>query len=154
MPAHRRQGMPIDEFVDWILNESTTTDGQCKLWTRYVDPGGNPRVSYEGKSHYVRHILLEFYEGPRPEGMSAASTCGNKLCINPKHIAWLSHQATCIQRSKNAIKNGRFKMPAEMVPAIRHMHANGKTCKQIAATLNMSYQTVHRVINRKSWNWL
>lgn len=62
-----------------------TSDGHL-LWTGGL-ANGYPAAKHEGKTVYVKRLVWEHENGPIPEGAVMISTCGQRACIEPSHLA-------------------------------------------------------------------
>lgn len=66
--------VPADANTCWTWSGQTDKDGYGTFW---VSAGELIRVH---RASFERHV------GPIPEGALVVQSCGNKLCINPKHM--------------------------------------------------------------------
>ena len=62
-----------------------TPDGHL-LWTGGL-ANGYPAAKHEGKTVYVKRLVWEEINGPVPEDAVVISTCGQRTCIEPFHLA-------------------------------------------------------------------
>lgn len=62
-----------------------TPDGHT-LWTGAL-ANGYPAGKHEGKTVYLKRLIWEETHGPIPEGFVVTSTCGERTCIEPGHLA-------------------------------------------------------------------
>jgi hypothetical protein len=118
---------------------SKDTD-ECQEWPMSVNGSGAPQMSWEGKSRLVTHIVWEL-EGrtyPRPPTMRAHS-CGNRICVNPKHLILANKQST----------NPGTRLTDEEIDIIWQMHSEDYTKNHIATYLGRSWQSVHYVLTGK-----
>jgi hypothetical protein len=51
---------------------------------------GYPAAKHDGKTVYVKRLLWEQENGPIPEGAVVISTCGQRTCVEPSHLALTS----------------------------------------------------------------
>jgi hypothetical protein len=61
-------------------------DFHCWVWAGTVDHG-SPKVRLNGAYHSARRLSWESWRGPIPKGKVLVPRCGNRLCINPDHLA-------------------------------------------------------------------
>jgi hypothetical protein len=74
-----------------MMGRVVEADGDCHIWKGHVDDKGYPRAklhvgSGKQRGSPVQREWWRLYRGS-PSGMWIGTTCGNKLCVNPKHIA-------------------------------------------------------------------
>lgn len=100
---HRNQKFVADAL-------SANTDA-CIVWpfaVRKSSGYGAFSVRKDGKQcHYDVHrfVCIEAH-GAAPQNMpEAAHSCGNKLCINPRHLYWASHK----QNMEDAKRHGTLR---------------------------------------------
>lgn len=62
-----------------------TPDGH-RLWTGGL-ANGRPAVKFQGRTVYLRRLLWEATHGPIPDGLVVVCTCGERLCVEPTHLA-------------------------------------------------------------------
>ena len=62
-----------------------TPDGHL-LWTGGL-ANGYPAAKHEGRTVYAKRLMWEEANGPICEGAVVVSTCGERTCIEPSHLA-------------------------------------------------------------------
>lgn len=68
------------------LLAKTEDYGNCMEWTGYYQ-NRTPFASHNGVLTSVRKMIAEFNGMEVPEGHFVGTTCGNKRCVNPDHLA-------------------------------------------------------------------
>ena len=58
----------------------------CVLWDGAVDWDGYPRVHYRGRTQAGQRVSYLIHVGPIPYKHWVIRTCGNILCLNPRHL--------------------------------------------------------------------
>lgn len=112
---------------------------------------------YRNKKHIRAHrLVFEECFGTIPEGLVIRHKCDNPRCINPEHLELGTNKENmrdAVERDRNAKgeKNGRSKLTEEKVREIRNMVSTGMQTKEIAKTLNISFETTKKVRERKTW---
>ena len=48
---------------------------------------GRPAVKFQGRTVYLRRLLWEAAHGPIPDGLVVVCKCGERLCVEPSHLA-------------------------------------------------------------------
>ena len=62
-----------------------TPDGHT-LWLGAL-ANGYPAGKHEGRTVYLKRLIWEQMHGPIPEGNVVISSCGERTCIEPSHLA-------------------------------------------------------------------
>lgn len=122
-----------DECVDWPFN--TTKKGY---------PVYKKRDGFSNSAH--RRICRDTYREPSDAKMDAAHSCGNKLCVNPKHLRW----ATRKENAKDRIGHGTNgkKLTLEQVEQIRQ---DKRLYLEIARDFNIHPSNVGYIKKFKIW---
>lgn len=138
-------------------------DGECWNWTGAVQTcGATPTMRWNGATGSVRRFIL-VDKGNAPAGRTLATyTCGNPLCVNPAHLAWVSrksvqqrttrersHQSDIIRNKKIADKARQHsKLTHEQALAVREAEGNQYV---IAARFGISQATVSAIKTGRTW---
>jgi hypothetical protein len=69
-----------------VMSRTTRTPDGHLLWTGGL-ANGRPATKHNGKTVYVKRLVWEEVNGPIPEGAVVISTCGERTCIEPSHLA-------------------------------------------------------------------
>jgi hypothetical protein len=81
-----RLRVPSDEVQDRFWAK-VKFDEDCWLWiaaTRASD--GIGVFGLEGKIHYAHRVAFVIVHGDIPENFDVRRSCGNKLCVRPRHL--------------------------------------------------------------------
>ncbi len=123
----------IDECINWPFN--TTVMGY-PVYKRN-----------DKKTDLVHRQICEDVNGkPESNRLDVAHSCGNRLCVNPKHLRW----ATRKENHKDKIKHGTNgkKLTLEQVKQIR---ADKRYYKEIAKDYGVGVLAIHKIKTFKSW---
>jgi hypothetical protein len=69
-----------------LMTRTTRTPEGHLLWTGAL-ANGRPATKHDGRTVYVKRLVWEEANGPIPLGMVVVSTCGERTCIEPAHLA-------------------------------------------------------------------
>ncbi len=133
---------------------STIDSDECQIWPYSLCEGyGNIRISL--KKIGVHRLSLMNHEEPPDDGKYfAAHKCGNRACLNPKHLYW----ATQLENSQDKYlhdtvpfgnKSCHAKLSEQEVWEV--FHATGRPQTAIAKTYGVTQSTVSRIKNKMNW---
>ncbi len=80
--------VPSEEVQDrfWDKVDSTSEDG-CWAWQAAVRPADGVGVfGLDGKILYAHRLAYVVSRGLIPEGFEVRRSCGNRLCVRPRHL--------------------------------------------------------------------
>jgi hypothetical protein len=80
-------------------------DGECWLWLGAINRRGYPYVKWRGRARRAHRLAYAEYIGPIPDGLELDHECKRKRCINPWHLAPVTH-AVNMARGIEAIRAG------------------------------------------------
>lgn len=125
---------------------------QCTLWDRgrcgdYGTIGGPQRCH--------RLVCTWTHGNPEP-GMHAAHTCGNSLCVNPKHLRWATPQQNIDDKARHGTnvhgeQHHMARLTVRDVHAVRRNRAAGYSLAELARMFGVSKSQVHRIVGHKNW---
>lgn len=117
-----RQKTPAVEFCELVI--SSSVDG-CIDWPYGTDGVGYGRFWLNGvRVAAHRHVCVGAHGAPPADKNQVAHSCGNRLCVNPKHLRWASQSENETDkvahgRSARGEANGNAKLTAPQVIEIR-----------------------------------
>lgn len=109
VPSYRKQRCaPGSTLIERIctIGWDVTPEG-CWNWRGSTLPNGRARLNMHNKGIFPYRATYEAVYGPIPEGLVAAHTCHNHLCINPDHI-------------KPSTQKENMNMPREVLSELVH----------------------------------
>lgn len=133
-------------------NLITDTD-ECILWTGQIVKGGTGagygRIFYrsdEGNNKVMsaHRVSYYIYNGPLDPELVIRHTCGNKSCVNPRHLV----QGTQAEnnRDRARLREDKRYLSQEQVAEIRKLTAEGRmTHVQIAAQFGVTVPSIDRI---------
>lgn len=141
---------------------SSVTD-ECILWP-YANSRGYPKMwvgpTKARRLMSVHRLACEREHGPQPIGMpDAAHRCGNRGCINRRHVRWTTsrenHADKIIHgRTNRGERHGHSKLTTQEVLRIKERLAVGERKKVIAADYGVVHGCISRIERGITWSWL
>lgn len=143
------------------IRSSCDEVGRCLIWRGGVQSGGYPIMSHKGRPEAVRRVvalLLGFSLKPR---QPVTCTCGERLCLSPKHIK----PTTRAKLLKQAYRNGRRGGVVEImrreaslrarakltIEDVRQLRASDEPAALAAQRLGVGAQAIRAARAGRSW---
>ena len=108
----------------------------CWNWTGSKTRGGYGKFSDKGKQARAHKWLCELVTGRVKKGFDVHHTCGNRVCVNPRHLRVLSHSENMHEAARRGAwageKNSNAKLTEGEVHLIRVLHDLGESVEEIA----------------------
>jgi hypothetical protein len=127
---------------------------ECIPWPYSLDRYGYGQCRFRGKVVRVHNWICRQIEGePPPDMTDAAHLCGNRTCVNHRHIRWASRKTNAGEghshtNDQKGEANKMAKLTKEDVRAIRRARASQP---KIAARYGIHQTTVSQIKLRKRW---
>lgn len=130
--------------------------GECWIWRGGTRNGyGHFWLRPRGvRAHRFAYILMH---GPIPDEIKVLHSCDNRPCVRHDHLfvgTPVDNMRDARNKGRLAVgeANGRAKLTASQVIAVRGFHAGGLTQKSIATTFGVDRSTVWAVLRGLTWN--
>lgn len=92
----------------WI--NKVDASGDCWEWTAATTDTGYGRFSLGGRTVAAHRAGVELLVGPIPTGLEIDHLCRKRSCVNPDHLALVTHAENLRRRSPTqGTANGRAK---------------------------------------------
>ena len=147
----------VPDFIDRLL--SLEVDG-CVYWPFAAQPNGYGVFTMQGKTYRAHRYICTKVHGARDQKIEAAHECGNRLCVNPKHLAWKTRHQNQMDRvthgtSNRGCRQWMNRLTEIDVRAIR-VEVSKKLDSQrtIAQKFGVGVKTINDIARRKTWDWL
>ena len=132
---------------DELLQMIAGARDECVLWP-YAKSKGYGRVFAAGETRRAHVVVCEFAHGAKPIGCEVAHSCGERSCVNPRHLRW----ATAAENSADRIAHGRQtrRLSVEQVREIRQLGPSMKQ-RDIAKRFGIKHSTVGQILRGITW---
>ena len=144
------------EAAEWFIDSLSLETQDCIVW-----PFSNVRgyaVRQKGKKLVrVCREVCEIENGPPPAvDLQAAHSCGNRMCVNRKHLRWATAQENSDDKAIHGTQTrgsdvAVSKLKEEDVKVIRERLSQGKTLTEMAQIYSVSIPTIARVRDFATW---
>lgn len=147
----------------WGCQRSGLRAGTVGNWHRLKDVtigrgyrGVRLGVAGVHKTHYIHHLILAAFVGPRPPGMEACHGPGGKRDNRPENLRW----DTPAENVRDKFRHGtqpmgslhyRAKFTEEDIPAIRRRLECGESPTAVARGLGVNSSTIENIRDRRTW---
>jgi len=135
----------------WIMQQLDHQGDNCLLWPFCCCTPGYGSFTHK-KTHYLAHrFMCEKTHGPAPEGYHAAHSCGNRRCVNPRHLSWKSPSANQLDRRQHGTamiqQNKLTKLQARQIRQLKGI----ETTPETAAKYGVTESNVRHIQDGKTW---
>ncbi len=148
---HRRGGGKGITF----LNATLLSDSDdCIEWPFYRMKNGYGQVGLHTGMALAHRKMCEMAHGRPHDGQQAAHSCGNRACVNPKHLRWADqaqNEADKLQHGTWFSRMGGAKLEADTVRAIRAMFSAGTSNREISDHFAVPHKTVGNITSGRTW---
>jgi hypothetical protein len=143
---------PIEEF--WTKTILAHDSDECLPWPFALGDKGYGVWSRNRSTSTANHIVCERTYGLAPtEQHQSAHSCGNRKCVNPRHLRW----ATPVENEQDKILHGTanyygaVRFSDEVMSSVIAAHSRGgKTIRGLASEYGISPSHVCRIVNGKA----
>lgn len=131
--------------------------GPCAIWTGHRVRDGYGRMVVNGKATGVHRISLALALGrPLLPGHDACHRCDNPPCVRQSHLFEASHVANVDDRHVKArdatgAVNGRARLTADDVRAVRLRLAAGASWTTVAGEFRVGKGTIQAIASGRTW---
>ncbi len=136
----------------WIMQHVGHRGDDCLIWPYACCTPGYGVFMFETKRRLAHRFMCELTHGAPPSPKShAAHSCGNRRCVNPRHINWKSQSDNQFDRRTHGTNlKTRTKLNRRQAMQIRELKGT-ETSIQTAARYGVTESNVRQIQQGKTW---
>ena len=147
----------MSKHLDWLLNHKDFDGDECLQWPFATRSNGYGAAFHNGKYTSAHRAMCIEAHGAAPNGIiDATHLCGNRSCVNPKHLRWADRAQNQADRLAHGTdgrgeRHYRSKLNEESVRCILAERPRGARVFEMAADLGVSDGAIYSVLTGKNW---
>lgn len=140
------------KLMRWLAESLSYEGDECLLWPFSVGQNGYGGIGRDGKHQYIHRIVCEHVNGPPlAANYHAAHSCGQKRCVNKRHLSWKTNSENQLDRRQHGTtKKTHAKLTPENVAEIRSLEGIEPTAS-LAARFGVNEASIRQIFTRKIW---
>lgn len=153
-------GTPVgapERFIQEIVLGFDADD--CLIWPFSRTSQGYSQIRRNGSPTAAHRYVCELSHGQAPSAdHEVAHSCGNRPCVNPKHLRWATSKENNADKILHGTHNrgercGSSKLTEAQAREILRLKGKASV-RVIAARFGVSEPTVSNIHHRHTWAWL
>lgn len=150
-----------------MIRDRCKDDGGCWVWQQSLNNKGCPQMSINNKGgQMVRRVAFQLAGKRIKNGYVVYSTCGDRRCCNPEHLAQITRGERTSLSYKLGERNAELEYPSRMARAIscglsklglnkaREIRArlmDGANKAALAREYGVHEKTIYNIDRNNSW---
>ena len=141
---------PHNKRLIWLAEALKYDGDDCVIYPFVPCQNGYGSIIVEGRTEYThRFVCLRFKGQPPTRKHHAAHECGNKLCVNPRHISWKTNSENQLDRpGQGTARVRRYILTPEQVAKIR---ASEEKTAILAKQYGVNEVSIRQIRAGKTW---
>lgn len=155
--AHGSTCDPKPQYLtsDWLRERVNHKETGCLEWPFGKTGTGYGNIVLQGRNINAHRLMCIWAHGPAPKGQEVAHNCGNRGCVNPRHLRWDTHVGNCADRLKMGThpigeKVKTSVLDEDTVREIRKEWPNS-TCDKLALKYGCKRNTIWKAATGRTW---
>lgn len=141
----------IPKGYNWLIQQVGHQGDDCLLWPFSCCTPGYGIFMHEKKNRLAHRFMCELIHGAPPADHLAAHSCGNRRCVNPKHISWKTHTGNQLdRREQGTSSNKHSKLTLKQARQIRQLKGL-ETTPETASKYGITESNVRHIQDGKTW---
>jgi len=151
------KGTPRNKATNFFNSAISYKGNACLEWPYGCNGKGYPHVSVNGRQQPANIVMCTIVRGDKPtDKPHAAHLCGNKKCINPRHLKWCTIQENNDHKKIHGTtamgeSHGMSVLSEQDVLDIRKSYQSSRSQRSLARQYGVSQAQIYRIVHRKSW---
>lgn len=156
--ARRRGAIQIESAygagLDFLRNLPETDECIEYPFGRFSTGYGHVKVDGQGKT--AHSVSYSMHVGSIPDGYEVCHNCGNRPCVNPRHLRADTHVANMADKvdqgtHHRGARNPRARLTPALVMSARSRVAAGERQNSVARDLGVSPQAINHIVTGRTW---
>lgn len=129
----------------------------CLIWPYCIIPSGYGTLGFARKTYRAHRLMCVLVYGDAPTlEHDAAHSCGNRACVNPKHLSWKTSRDNHLDQRMHGTsvttRRGRRGHLTKVQVAEIRTKAGSVTNTSLAQEYGVSLDTIRRAINGDTYS--
>jgi hypothetical protein len=136
---------------DWLLSHKGHKGKECLIWPFSCCTPGYGQCYADGRSQMAHRYMCILVHGEPPKDHETAHSCGNRRCVNPRHLSWKTKTDNQLDRNSQGTSKthiGRWVLTPKQVAAIRKSKAKSPV---LAARYGVTESNIRLIRAGKIW---